>query len=685
MNKEPGINSQEANPAADQWKSLILESDKTRKESYLNSDLGGQETSVEDVFNQGVKEYDEMVASGRMTAKEAEEAKKQWLQSADDAITDVRNEYVASVEQSKQSQPEQQPKQPKAEEGKRTELSQQLVNVLRKAAEQKSDEVAASKKEVSYDTDEHHNSRESRRERGIDNLLYSYGDWARKQHEAGKMTDEEYAKAQEDALNSAIAHTEHDYRNGSSEEPAERTAFGQQLTSVLKQVADQKANTEDAPTQTDSAPVAAQQAPEAQPPQASETAPATTPKIETQPAPAAPEAQPASEPQPDSRTLEVARAARQKLVDNRIFQIESWLDSGRITQAKADKMIADLKATLENIPEDTTQSTQETDPKKDKLTSEQSKKLKDERDALLKELAKHRQEMKDIETSIKVGREAEVVDKKIQEIDDAAKQKGIEQERIQLAHEYAEKELDQDNAKSNFIKRIWKGKIRRKHYLKKYKNDIIEGDRNITIDNKEMSFEEAVTLNQNKAIQAYVAKITKEYGKYSDALPTEDSASIKKANPHATQFMEGLVQDFAVRKIPKNGSIEDLRKDFNQQIDTFHQVFGGQKIGQKIIDNYFDVAMQARACAEHNIALDRVMEGFDNYNTETRNNITSEKHREYLDEVIRYFEGHPNDSALPKEVLSSVAKSALTLTQAALAFDQAKNKKQNNNTGRKAA
>lgn len=227
-----------------------------------------------------------------------------------------------------------------------------------------------------------------------------------------------------------------------------------------------------------------------------------------------------------------------------------------------------------------------------------------------------------------------------------------------IVYEYAEQELKADNAKSNFIKRLWKGKLFRNHYLDRYKSEIEHRERAVHVDGRAMSLGEAIKQNEDRAIQRYVLDVAQAYGEYCNQLNLPDLQSIEKASPEAAQFMGNLIKEFATRK----GNISKLKKEFTEQVNDYNKS-DLHRSSDGFIDvvtagNYFDLIIQARNHINHELSLSRVIEGFDAWtNSINRMNSTSFEHRDSINRVLGWFKSHANASVVPPETISATSES----------------------------
>lgn len=230
----------------------------------------------------------------------------------------------------------------------------------------------------------------------------------------------------------------------------------------------------------------------------------------------------------------------------------------------------------------------------------------------------------------------------------------------ELAHDYAEQALNKELAASGTIKKIWKGNLFKKYYEKKYEREFLSGERTITDDGDDLN--DVISDRSGSAIRRFVLGATTEY----DSLIHEDAGeSLTEADTRTTEVVKSAIEWFASAEIPEGGSMADLTREFGNRIGRL-QAEGrdqDQPVDETLINNYYEVALQARQRAEHGMAMDRVMDGFKVYNADVRDNVRSEAHRDNLDKIINSIESSKIGQVVPAEIVAGVVGTALAITQ----------------------
>lgn len=232
----------------------------------------------------------------------------------------------------------------------------------------------------------------------------------------------------------------------------------------------------------------------------------------------------------------------------------------------------------------------------------------------------------------------------------------------ELARDQAEQDLNDELSAAGFIKRIWKGNLFRKYYQKKYEREYLEGERVIIKDGEENDVEDIIAERSGSAIERFTKGATDEY----DAMVHKAAGErLTEADAHTTEVVKDAIEWFASAEIPEGGSLSDLRREFGNRIGRLKAEGRdqGQPTDELLINNYYEVAVQARQRAEHGVAMDRVMDGFRVYNAEVRDGMRTEVHRDNVDKIISKIEGSKIGSVVPAEAIAAAVGTAVSLTQ----------------------
>ena len=300
-----------------------------------------------------------------------------------------------------------------------------------------------------------------------------------------------------------------------------------------------------------------------------------------------------------------------------------------------------------------------------KVEEEEKTKLEEEKKRQLEELVKNEEEKKRLEARLKQ------IDEELGPL--AAINADFTHDKKELAHDIAEQQLNEEQAKSNLIKRIWKGSIARKYYQKKYERQLLSGERAAGTgdDGKDIMLDDIIRDRSGSAIRRFVLGATEDMQYIHEKIGKErkdgtyDGEKLTEADAETTNAVRGAIEKFASAKIPEGGSIEDLKRIFGNDIKRIKAEARdqGQNIDATMIDNYLEVAVQARQRVEHGIAMDRVMEGFKVFNADVRNNMRTEAHRDNIDKIVNKIESSKIGSVIPAEALAMAVGTAWSLIQ----------------------
>ena len=302
---------------------------------------------------------------------------------------------------------------------------------------------------------------------------------------------------------------------------------------------------------------------------------------------------------------------------------------------------------------------------KKKLGSETGAKLEPEGKVKLEAIERQKLERQKLENEARIKANQKEIDEIEAQLSPlAAINANFTYDKKELAHDYAERELNAENAKSRLLRRIWKGNLFKKYYEKKYEREIMEGKREVTAeDGSKKSLDDIIKERSDSAISRFTLAATEEYGEAY--IHDKAGESMSEADKRTTKIVKSAIEKFATAKIPEAGNLEDLKRKFNNDISELKAEAkdDGNPLNETLIDNYLDIAMQARMCAEHGIAIERVMEGFKVYNAEVRNNVRTEAHRDNIDKIVNKLESSKIGSFVPPEILAAAVGTASVLTQ----------------------
>ena len=244
-------------------------------------------------------------------------------------------------------------------------------------------------------------------------------------------------------------------------------------------------------------------------------------------------------------------------------------------------------------------------------------------------------------------------------------------DRDELVRDIAEIQLNEETSKAGLIKRIWKGNLFKKYYQKKRERELLSGDKLVDVEGTDMTIDEMIRDRSNSTIQRFVLGAVESLDYIHTKIATNNRGTedpgaerLVEADRKTTEAVHNAVRAFAEAKIPEGGNLEDLKQKF---IEDMHRIKAGNHDDGRddglLIDNYLDVAIQARERVEHDISIDKVMEGFKVYNAEVRDSVRTEAHRDAIDKIVNKYETSRFGSIMPPEIIAGALGTAVALTQ----------------------
>ena len=233
-----------------------------------------------------------------------------------------------------------------------------------------------------------------------------------------------------------------------------------------------------------------------------------------------------------------------------------------------------------------------------------------------------------------------------------------------LARQFAEKELNEEVASAKgFIKKLWKGTLFKKYYQKKYEREILSEERKFDFNGEQVEISDVIADSSDSAIARFIRGATEEFGE--GYIHSKAGEKLTEASTETTEALKTVIEKFAQAKVPEDGDAGDIKRDMFNAIARIKAEARdrGETVDEAYIDNYFEVAEQARERVEHGIAIEKVMEGFKVYNAEVRNNLRSDVHRDSIDIIVNKCESSAIGQFVPPEIIAAALGSAVALTQ----------------------
>ena len=276
---------------------------------------------------------------------------------------------------------------------------------------------------------------------------------------------------------------------------------------------------------------------------------------------------------------------------------------------------------------------------------------------LLEEKAKNAEKLKKVDGLIEeydeLEREKEAIDEALEAGMDTplvAVSADFTHDKKDLAHDMAERSLNEETSRAGLLKRLWKGTLFKKYFELKY---------TAQFDSMAGAF---IAGRKDAAISRFVMSVVEDSDGY---IHTKAGERMEEADAETTATIRGAVEKFATAKIPEGGSLDDLKREFANEMKRLKAEARdrGEDTDELIFDNYLDVAMQARMRVEHGIAMEDVMKGFKVVRAEARDGIRTEAHRDCVDKIINRLESSNAAGLVPAEVFAIAFGVTSALTQ----------------------
>lgn len=354
----------------------------------------------------------------------------------------------------------------------------------------------------------------------------------------------------------------------------------------------------------------------------------------------------------DNRTLE----EREQELQRDIAILKNSLEHGHITQEDYDNGVRELtkKAKLEDM-------------EKLKLELEEKAKLELEEKAKLELEEKAKRELEE-KAKLELGQK-EDPEKPDEDKPLVAINADFSLDRKNLAQQAAETISNKDVSTGNYFKRLWKGTLFKKYFVKKYERELLEGTRT-TVDGDTIN--ELIEKRKAGAMERFELAVTEdmgylhsEIGKKNKKGEYKDGERIEEADEKTQELVKETITEFVeMSKKYKNMNSDELKKQF---IELFNRKQKEAKDNGEDIDtdvtNYGEVALQALELTMHGVAIENVMDGFKVYNAKANDEIRTEAHRDAIDKIVNAVESSKIGQVIPPEIIALSVGTAASLAQ----------------------
>ena len=242
-------------------------------------------------------------------------------------------------------------------------------------------------------------------------------------------------------------------------------------------------------------------------------------------------------------------------------------------------------------------------------------------------------------------------------------------DRRDLARHFAQEELNAELASAGIIRRIWKGNLFAKFFQRQYEEQILRGERDFAVEGQS----ERKTLNDligdaesgsaSSAIRRFIESLEDDYR--NSLVHSAAGERLTEADERTTETVREAIERFATAEIPAGRSLEDIKREFSNELGRrlAEGRDNGQPLNEALVNNYFEIAVQARERVAHEEGIERVMEGFKVYNADVRNNVRNQEHRDTIDRIVDRIETSAIGQFVPPEIVAGAASIAMSMSR----------------------
>ncbi len=223
-------------------------------------------------------------------------------------------------------------------------------------------------------------------------------------------------------------------------------------------------------------------------------------------------------------------------------------------------------------------------------------------------------------------------------------------DRKELARDEAERIFNDEKSNSGFFKRIGMNFLE-KYFKMKYEKQILNGDRKVLVDDKEISLDDALQDRSKGAVGRMVKSVAEnEMGYVHENF---DESRDREADTGLTEVVRNAISEYAEAR--GDGADEQLFKaKLREQMERLRMDSGDPNF----VNNYFEVAENAikvKDMARGALSLDKVLDKVAVYNATIHDGARSELHRSKIDTVLEKYESSKFGSIVKPEVLAVAA------------------------------
>ena len=173
------------------------------------------------------------------------------------------------------------------------------------------------------------------------------------------------------------------------------------------------------------------------------------------------------------------------------------------------------------------------------------------------------------------------------------------------------------------------------------------------------------------AMERFVLGVTEDDRYIHRNIGDKNGEKLEKVDEETNEKIKTAISNYARRRPEAGEKVSDLNREFENEIGRIlAELNDGTsnnnylKVAEEAAKRYQELAINAKNEAEHEAAMEQVMDGFQAYNGEVRSNVRTEAHRDNIDKIVNKIESNAVVSRLiPAEIVAGAAGIALGLTQ----------------------
>ncbi|HUC86949.1 MAG TPA: hypothetical protein VMR75_01290, partial [Candidatus Saccharimonadales bacterium] len=211
----------------------------------------------------------------------------------------------------------------------------------------------------------------------------------------------------------------------------------------------------------------------------------------------------------------------------------------------------------------------------------------------------------------------------------------VDREARARALQSAEQQLQREAAASKGVKgvinRIWKGVFAHEYYRQKFAS---EHEAEMRASDNQLVHEGGSREAYYRANEALIGRLVES--RINPEMETHQDEKVERmGNSEGEQALQSGVKDLIGRYARGQLNSESLREERTRLLEGLREQYPAILDGAHMVaDNLISVAEQAKAMADNDIVLDRLLDGMRFYADEARGGVRTEVHRSAADKLV---------------------------------------------------